>query len=203
MLVQLVRPLVRSQIQMLARTPSASSRLTGMVAQWLGYLGVHAEVTQLKTEGELIQVSLKVARPEQCTQTEWQQILSNLTRPHESSTGEARLTYQAMTTSQQSKVIRLLACVLHASNENLVEEWDPIQPQLSFMGLTDDMLQALRSAIRAPTPMELLVKDLEPEVASFALAKAISIALMDQQINRAEDDALKILLEALQKETVA
>ncbi|MEO1295835.1 MAG: hypothetical protein AAFW75_08520, partial [Cyanobacteria bacterium J06636_16] len=63
MLHQLVRPLVRSQVQMLAQTPSAGTKLVNMVSQWLGYLGVQAEVTHLKTEGDRIQVSLRVGKP--------------------------------------------------------------------------------------------------------------------------------------------
>lgn len=201
MLVQLVRPLVRSQIQMLARSPAADSKLMSMVSQWLAYLGVHAEVTQLKTEGEHIQVSLRVKRPEQCTEAEWQQILTNLTRQGSAPNGEDSLTYDTMTTAQRSKVHRLLACVLRASNENLASEWDNLQPQLLATGIEAGMLQELRSAIRVPTPMNLLVADLEPEVASFALSKAIGIALMDNHINQAEDSALKTLLDALQRET--
>lgn len=201
MLVQLVRPLVRTQLQILARTPTADAKLTGMVAQWLGYLGVHAEVTQIQAKGEVIQVSLKVARPEQCTEGEWRQILSNLTPTRDRTKTDTGLTYQKMTGAQRRKVNRLLACVLQASNEHLVEEWDQMQPQLSNLGMDDEMLRELRSAVRVTTPMALLVEDLEPEVAAFALSKAIAIALMDQYINEAEDDALKTLLNALQQST--
>ena len=196
MLVHLVRPLVRTQLQILARTPSADSKLTGMVAQWLGYLGVHAEVTQLKTSGGQIEVSLKVARPEQCTETEWQQILGNMTLTGDRLAPQPGITYRTM--SSEQKVHRLLACVLRASNENLLHEWEQMQSHLAAVGLDDAMLQELRSAIRVPMPMSLLVEDLEPEVASFALSKAIAIALIDQKINRAEDDVLKTLLDALQ-----
>ncbi|MEM9002427.1 MAG: hypothetical protein AAGE59_02755, partial [Cyanobacteria bacterium P01_F01_bin.86] len=96
MLHQLVRPLVRSQVQMLAQTPSANVKLVGKVSQWLAYLGVHAEVTQLKTEGDRIQVSLRVGKPEQCTEPEWRQILMNLNQNDNSHGVGATLTYQAM-----------------------------------------------------------------------------------------------------------
>ncbi|MEM6433389.1 MAG: hypothetical protein AAF773_05960 [Cyanobacteria bacterium P01_D01_bin.115] len=201
MLVQLVRPLVRSQIQMLARTPAADSKLTNMVAQWLGYLGVYAEVTRLETEGELIQVSLKVGRPEQCTETEWQSILDNLTHKGTAWREDTGLTYATMTPAQKGKVHRLLACVLQASNDNLVEDWDRVTGELAQLGLEASLLNELRSAIRVPTPMEVLIEDLQPDVAAFALSKAIGIALMDKHINEAEDGALKILLTALQQET--
>ncbi|MEL6399791.1 MAG: hypothetical protein AAFR26_11975 [Cyanobacteria bacterium J06626_4] len=201
MLVQLVRPLVRSQIQMLARTPAADAKLTNMVAQWLGYLGVYAEVTRLETEGELIQVSLKVGRPEQCTETEWQSILDNLTHKGTAWREDTGLTYATMTPAQKGKVHRLLACVLQASNDNLVEDWHQVSGELAQLGLEASLLNELRSAIRVPTPMEVLIEDLQPDVAAFALSKAIGIALMDKHINEAEDGALKILLNALQRET--
>lgn len=202
MLVQLVRPLVRSQIQMLAQTSAADSKLSGMVSQWLGYLGVHAEVTQLKASGELIEVSLKVGKPEQCNENEWRQILKNLTRKNAGTAAEETgLTYEAMTPAQQRKVHRLLACVLQASNEHLINDWETVKPQLVELNLPHSLLIELQSAIRVATPMELLVKDLEPEVASYALSKAIAIALMDKHINQAEDGALKTLLKALQQES--
>ncbi|MGF1522128.1 MAG: hypothetical protein ACFBSF_07405 [Leptolyngbyaceae cyanobacterium] len=196
MLNQLVRPLVRSQVQMLAQTPSAGTKLVSMVSQWLGYLGVQAEVTHLKTEGDRIQVSLRVGKPEQCSEAEWRQILTNL--GHTSKGGKQPLTYEAMTAAQKSKVHRLLACVLAASADNVVEAWEGLRSQLVEIGLDTSMLQEIRSAVRAPTPMDLLVTDLEPEVAEFALSKAISIALIDHQINESEDIALKTLLNALQ-----
>ncbi|MEL6382486.1 MAG: hypothetical protein AAFQ89_08430 [Cyanobacteria bacterium J06626_18] len=196
MLHQLVRPLVRSQVQMLAQTPSAGTKLVNMVSQWLGYLGVQAEVTHLKTEGDRIQVSLRVGKPEQCTESEWGQILTNL--GHSSAGAHPPLTYDAMTSAQKSKVHRLLACVLAASTDNVVEAWDGMRSQLVAIGLDESMLQAIRSAVRVPTPMDVLVTDLEPEVAEVALSKAINIALMDHQINEAEDAALKTLLNALQ-----
>jgi hypothetical protein len=108
-----------------------------------------------------------------------------------------------MSSDQRRKVHRLLACVLRASNENLLDEWEQTQSQLVAAGLDAVMLRELRSAIRVPTPMTLLVEDLEPEVASFALSKAIAIALIDQKINRAEDDVLKTLLDSLQTKASA
>lgn len=202
MLNQLVRPLVRSQVQMLAQTPSASTKLVGMVSQWLGYLGVHAEVIQLTTQGDRVQVSLRVGKPEQCTESEWRQILTNLNQGKGSDEGEPDLTYQAMEPAQRSKVYRLLAYVLRASNSNLIEEWDDLRSQLIAIGIDESMLPEIRSAIKVQTPIELLATDLEPEVAEFALSKAISIALMDHQINAAEDAALKSLLNALQSEAM-
>ncbi|MFZ4675524.1 MAG: hypothetical protein ACOYM4_07480 [Nodosilinea sp.] len=202
MLVQLVRPLVRTQVQMLAQAQSASGKLVGMVSQWLGYLGIHAEVTQLQTTGNRIQVSLCVGKPEQCTEAEWQQILDNLNQDVDASPAEDSLTYTAMPPAQQSKVQRLLASILHASGQDPLKDWATLRPRLVVMGMEESMLVGIQSALKVPMPMELLVEQLEPEVAAFVLSKAINMALLDHQISQAEDTALKALLNAVDRSGV-
>ncbi|PSR16003.1 hypothetical protein C8255_20140 [filamentous cyanobacterium CCP3] len=203
MLVQLVRPLVRTQVQMLVQAQSASGKLVGMVSQWLGYLGIHAEVTQLNTTGDRIQVSLCVGKPEQCTQAEWQQILNNLNQDKNITVEAETLAYTAMPPAQQSKVQRLLASILQASGQDPLEEWASLRPHLAAMGMDDAMLGGIQSALKVPMPMEVLVEQLEPDVAAFVLSKAIHIALLDQQISQAEDTALKALLNAVDRKVVA
>ncbi|MGB3200191.1 MAG: hypothetical protein WBA99_04770 [Nodosilinea sp.] len=203
MLVQLVRPLVRTQVQMLTQAQSASGKLVSMVSQWLGYLGIHAEVTQLHTTGDRIQVSLCVGKPEQCTQAEWQQILNNLNQDNTTTVEAETLNYSAMPPAQQSKVQRLLASILQASGQDPLEEWASLRPHLVAMGMDEAMLGGIQSALKVPMPMELLVEQLEPDVAAFVLSKAIHIALLDQQISQAEDTALKALLNAVDRKVVA
>jgi hypothetical protein len=201
MLIQLVRPLVRTQIQMLTKTPAANSKLVGMVSQWLGYLGVHAEVTRLHTQGDRIQLSLQVGKPEQCTEDEWRKILTNLQQAEGQGEEAKAMAYNSMSPSQKNKVCRLLACVLQASSDDFSHNWVQLKPQLLAMGLDATMVAGIESAARVPMPMELLIENLEPEVASFALSKAINIALLDQHITQAEDDALNVLLNALKQKT--
>ncbi|MBD2107107.1 hypothetical protein [Nodosilinea sp. FACHB-13] len=201
MLVQLVRPLVRTQVQMLAQAQSANSKLVGMVSQWLGYLGIHAEVTQLQTNGNRIQVSLCVGKPEQCSEAEWQQILDNLNRDVDATPAVDTLAYNAMPSAHQSKVQRLLASILHASGQDPLADWPTLRPRLVAMGLEESLLTGIHSALKVPMPMPLLVEQLEPEVAAFVLSKAIHIALLDQQISQAEDTALKALLNAVDSGT--
>jgi hypothetical protein len=203
MLVQLVRPLVRTQVQMLTQAQSASGKLVGMVSQWLGYLGIHAEVTQLQTAGDRIQVSLCVGKPEQCTEAEWQKILDNLNQDQNPSIEADVLTYLTMPPGQQSKVQRLLASILQASGQDPLTEWATLRPRLAAMGMSESMLVGIHSALKVAMPMELLVEHLEPEVAAFVLSKAIHIALLDQQISSAEDTALKALLSAVDRPAVA
>ncbi|WP_035986340.1 hypothetical protein [Leptolyngbya sp. KIOST-1] len=203
MLVQLVRPLVRTQVQMLTQAQSASGKLVGMVSQWLGYLGIHAEVTQLHTAGDRIQVSLCVGKPEQCTQSEWQQILNNLNQDTSTAVEADTLIYTTMSPAQQSKVQRLLATILHASGQDPLADWNSLRPRLTAMGMEEAMVVGIHSALKAPMPMEFLVEQLEPEVAAFVLSRAIHIALLDQQISQAEDTALKALLNAVDRKVMA
>jgi hypothetical protein len=71
------------------------------------------------------------------------------------------------------------------------------------MGMEESMLVGIQSALKVPMPMELLVEQLEPEVAAFVLSKAINMALLDHQISQAEDTALKALLNAVDRSGLA
>ena len=210
MLVKLVRPLVRSQLQILAQVESPPRRLVGMVSQWLGYLGVEAKVTQLETRGEQIQVSLCVSRPEQCSEREWKQILNNLNQRSiqvEKVSTEAieavELSYEQMSTAQQRRVQRLLACVIQAGNEQAIDQWNELRVQLGALGLEPPLLQGIRSALKIPGNLDLLLPNLEPRVAAYVLSKAIAIALLDQRISANEDMTLKALYDVLEAQTRA
>ena len=49
MLSQIVRPMVRTQIRLLANSQATHTTLVKTITQWLGFLGVQATVTQLTT----------------------------------------------------------------------------------------------------------------------------------------------------------
>ena len=204
MLAQLVRPLVRTQIQLLAQTQGASSRLTGMIAQWLGYLGVKAEVNQLRTAGGSIQVLLTVGKPEQCTEAEWRKILANIDHSRGEQLATVELTYFNLTSSQQNKVHRLLAHMIRAGNgDDVLDTWHTLQAPLADMGMPEAMLHGIQAALKVPVPLEPLLQDLDAEATVFVLSRAIHIALMDRQINADEDDVLKALYRSLQAQTMA
>ena len=198
MLDRLVRPLVRTQIQLLAQNQSANSRLTGMVSQWLGYLGVKADVVQLKTDSGKIQISLAVCKPDQCSDNEWCQILANIEQTNGTPGNRTELTYGDMSSNQQSKVHRLLASVIHAGDKKAAQSWDSLQPRLAAMGMGEEMLVNIRSAMKVPAMVDSLLEDLEPEVAAYVMAKAIGIALMDREINQDEDTMLKSIYRAIE-----
>ena len=199
MLAQLVRPLVRAQIQLLTQAQSAGSKLVVMVAQWLSYLGVQAQVTELSTTGNHIRVSLRVGRPELCTEEEWRSILQNLetSQPQAPTAGE--ITYPQMTPAQQNQVNRLLAHVIRVGNPQFSQDWQQIQPQLYALGLSEEMVLGIRAALKVPTDLDDLIDNLEPELSALVLSKAIGLALMDQQITRDENDALKALYRVLEQ----
>lgn len=202
MLEQLVRPLVRTQIEVLAKAPSAAGRLTGMIAQWLGYLGVKAEVKQLKTADGKIHVSMVVDRPEQCRQQEWQKILTNIQQNHHSEHEGFELTYARMSDPQRSKVHRLLAHVIQAgSQESVLDNWPQMQAHLAEMGMNEMLLAGIRAALKQPASLDSLLNNLDPEVAAFVLSRGIAIALLDRQINQDEDDALKALYGVIEQRT--
>lgn len=198
MLDRLVRPLVRTQIKLLTQTQSASTRLMGMVSEWLGHLGVNANVTHLNTEQGKIRISLEVGKPEQCSEREWTKILENIEQDRGTANG-IELTYAGMSADQQSKVHRLLASVIQAGDKNAAQSWDSsLHSTLATMGMNEEMLANIRSALKVPAILDSLLEDLEPEVAAFVLSKAISIALIDREINQDEDDVLKSIYSALE-----
>lgn len=197
MLAQLVRPLVRAQIQLLTQAQSAGSKLVVMVSQWLSYLGVQAQVTELSTTGTHIRVSLQVGRPELCTEEEWRSILQNLQTNAPQAPAAVEITYPKMTPAQQNQVNRLLAYVIRVGNPQIT--WESIQPQLYALGLSEDMVLGIRAALKVPSDLTDLIDNLEPELSAFVLSKAIGLALMDQQITRDENDALKALYQVLEQ----
>ena len=169
-----------------------------MVSQWLGYLGVEADVTHLKTERGRIQISLAVGKPEQCSETEWTQILTNIEQHTNTSDADVELTYAEMSQAQKSKVHRLLASVIQAGNKNALQSWDSLQPRLAALGMNESMLVNIKSAMKVPAMLDSLLEDLEPEVAAYVLSKAISIALIDREINQDEDSVLKSIYGVLE-----
>ncbi len=196
MLSQIVRPLVRTQIRLLANTQATRSTLVDTIAQWLGYLGVYARVTQLQTNSDQIQVSLTVGKPESCDSTDWQRILDNLKQSSE--TAEAPLpSHSEMSPKQQSKLQRLLAYVIQAGEPDGSVDWDEIYPQLRALGLDEVMLLGIKSALKVPQSLDSLVEGLDPDIAAVALPQAVSIALLDRRVNSHEDRALSALFSAM------
>jgi hypothetical protein len=199
MLAQLVRPLVRTQIQLLTQTQSASAKLVCMISQWLGYLGIQAHVSHLKVSDGRVKISLDVGKPEQCDAQEWQQILDNIAQTHDRQDLQDELTYATMTSDQQRRVVRLLACVIQAGSPETALDRDELPGRLLKMGLDESLVLEIKAALKVPGVFEPLLENLEPDLAAFVLSKAIGIALIDRHINAQEDDALKAIYGVLER----
>ena len=195
MLSQIVRPMVSTQIRLLAKTKTTRTTLIKTIAKWLGFLGVEATVTQLDTAGDKIKVSITVGQPKSSEDSDWQQILHNLDR--DTSEAELVLDPASIPADQQTKYQRIIAYAIQMSNPDRDTEWEQIYPQLQLLGLEESMLLGVKSALKVPQSLDRLVKDLDADVAAIALSQTASIALLDRQVNPGEQQALQTLLEAM------
>ena len=197
MLSQIVRPMVRTQLRLLANSQATRSTLITTIAQWLGFLGVQAKVTHLNTDANQIQLTLKVGKPEACDTNDWQQILQKLQQ------GELAIDAQAaeptLNPQQERKLQRLLAYIVQVGDPNKPVDWEYLHPQLQSLGFAEEMLLGIKAAAKIPQTLEQLVEGLDPDVAAIALSKAVGIALLDRQVNPMEDRALATLLEAMKR----
>ena len=191
--------MVRTQVRLLANTQATRSTLVTTIAQWLSFLGVRAEVTELDAQLNQIRVSLTVGKPEACDDHDWEQILQNLNQPGSSTNAAPELT--ALTPKQEMKLQRLLAYVIQVGDPHQPIDWETLQPQLESLGFSESMLLGMKSAARIPQSLDQLVEGLDPDVAAIALSKAVGIALLDRQVNPMEDKALSTLLDAMKQQT--
>jgi hypothetical protein len=198
MISQIVRPMVQTQLRLLANSRATRPTLVSTVAQWLAFLGVRAQVTRLDAGSGKIHISLTVDKPEACDAHDWQQILLNLkqgaTEDELLSTSAANFTPQ-----QQSKMQRLLAYLIQVGNPDAVPSWEELQPQLQAIGLDESTLLGIRSALKVPQSIDDLVDGLDSDVAAVALPKAVSIAMLDKRVTPSEDMALTTLLKAMRE----
>jgi hypothetical protein len=160
-------------------------------------IGVRAEVNQLNVHSEKIQVSLTVDKPEACDPHDWQQIIRSLDKSS-NSTNSLKDAQAKFTSQQQHKLERLLAHLIQAGHTNRSTDWDTLYPQLQALDLDELTLQGIRAALKVPQSLDQLVKDLDSDLAAVALPKAVSIALLDRQVNPPEDHALSALFQVVE-----
>ncbi|MBE9125642.1 MULTISPECIES: hypothetical protein [unclassified Coleofasciculus] len=196
MLSQIVRPLVHTQIRLLANTRATRSTLIATIARWLGYLGVQAVVTHLSAESDEIQVSLTVGKPDSCDATDWQQIISHL-QQDSSKTQNGLPTYLEITSQQRSKLQRLLAYIIQVGTPDNLVDWETLYPQLQALELDEPMILGIRAALKVPQSLDRLVEGIDPDLAAIALPFAVSIAWMDRRVNSHENRAISALFEAM------
>ena len=205
MLSQIVRPMVSTQIRLLANSKATRVTLITTIAKWLGFLGVSAKVTQLDTTGEQIQVSLTVGKPEACEGTDWEKILHNLNSDRKTTENGSRreeesiLIPMSISPQSETKFQRILAYVIQMGNPGEPTDWDVIYPQLKSLGFEESRLLGIKSALKVPQSIDRLVKDLDADVAAIALAQAASIAMLDCKVNHQEHQVMESLLKAMQE----
>lgn len=199
MLSQIVRPMVQTQIRLLANSRATHSTLVSTVAQWLGFLGVRAQVTHLKADSGRIHISLTVDKPDACDTHDWQKIIANLDATQASYLHGDRPDATQITPQQQSRMQRLLAYLLQVGNPTEAINWEQLHPDLQAMGFDEPTLLGIRAALKVPQCLDDLMAGLEADVAAVALPKAVKIAMMDRQVNPSEDQALTALLQAMKR----
>ena len=198
MLSQIVRPMVNTQIKLLAKSKTTRNTLIKTIAKWLGYLGVEAHVTELDNTGDKITVSLTVSKPDTADNEDWQKILNNISN-QDSLTAESESTASdvKIPSDQQIKYQRVLAYAIQMSYPDDAHDWSQIYPRLQGIGLEESMLLGIKSALKVPQSIDRVVKELDADVAAEALSQTASIALQDRQINPQEYRVLHTLLEAM------
>lgn len=193
MLSQIVRPLVDTQIRLLANSQATKKTLAQTISSWLGYLGVRTEVTQLIPNSDRISVSLTVGKPESCAQKDWQKILDNLTK------SPSDLTKAQSDDIEMAKLVqlsKLLAYIIQIGLPETEMNWTILENQLSPLNLDSTTLGAVRSALKVPQSLSAIDK-LDPDLAARAFPLAVKIAWMDNQITASESEALKALLSLI------
>ena len=156
MLTQIVRPMVRTQVRLLANSQATYATLVKTIAQWMGFLGVQAHVTQLQTHSKQLQLSLTVGRPDSCDEEDWEKILTNLNQSNAEQTP-----HQALTPQQERKLQRLLAYIIQVGNPSGVN-WEALAPQLQTLAFTEETLGGIRAALKVPQSLEQLTEGLTP-----------------------------------------
>lgn len=63
--------------------------------------------------------------------------------------------------------------------------------------MNESMLLGIKSALKVPQSLDQLMEGIDPDIAAIALPQAVSIALLDRQVNAGEDDALTALLKVM------
>ena len=198
MLTSIVRPMVNTQLKLLAKTQATRPTLMKIIAKWLGFLGVEAQVTHLDIAEEKIQVSLTVSQPRASANEDWQSILQNL-KSSKSPQEVLESELVKISPKQKIKYQRLLAYAIQINNPDQSVHWDSIYPKLQLLGLEESMLLGIKSALKVPQNIDRLVKDLDADVAAVALSQTASIALFDRQVNPEEYRVLQSLIEVMTK----
>jgi hypothetical protein len=195
MLTQIVKPMVRTQLRLLANCQATRTTLISTICQWLGFLGVQAEVQQLNTTAGNIQVSLMVGKPDACDPQDWHHLLHNLKLDAPPAVLPITITQPSVSTHQQQTLIQLFSYLLQIGHEHKPIHWDNVQLRLRTLQFDDELITGIQSTLDVPLSLDSLMDNLDADIAAIALPKAVSLALMDRQVNDSESHVLSTLLQ--------
>jgi hypothetical protein len=193
MLEKIVRPLVQTQIRLLANSEGTKTTLIETITRWLSYLGVIAQVRQLEPINDKIQVSLVVGKPASCDNGDWYKILNNLT--HKSASKDI---LQEIGPDRQRKLARLIAYLVQVGHEENNIEWDKLESVFHDLNLNNQIIAEFRAAVKIQQSKDIIVGKIDADLAAIALPIIVKIALVDQKINQKENDAINSLLSLVE-----
>jgi hypothetical protein len=194
MLSQIVRPLVQTQIRLLANSQATQVTLTDTITKWLSYLGIRAQINNLKSEADTISVSLRVEKPESCHVSDWRKILHQLHSERKSNLEQEN--FEPMDLAQHLQIIKLLAYLIQVGQPEAKVNWELVKAQLISLELDEYLLEGIHSALKVPQSIEF-IKKLNPDVAAQVFPIAVKIAWLDHQVNPQENQALRTLVKAM------
>ena len=198
MLARIVRPLVETQIRLLANSNTTRQTLIETIIRWLGYLGVQAEVTELCTNDQRIRVTLNVAQPDQCDPQDWQKIIDHLgLKCQIGALSNAEGGLVQMTESQQIQLARMLAYILQAGQPDERITWENAANLLLNLNLEEPLLSMIQSALKVPQSVQLVEK-IDEDVAAYAFPLAVQLSWLDQKVTVQENEALVSLLKVIE-----
>ena len=138
----------------------------------------------------------QLRQPEASGDEDWQSILQHL-KSSKSPTEELEAELFKIPPQQERKYQRILAYTIQISHQDSSIDWESIYPKLQLLGLEESMLMGIKSALKVPQNIDRLVKDLDGEVAAYALSQTATIALFDRQVNPEEYRVLQTLIEVM------
>ena len=194
MLSQIVRPLIQTQIRLLANSQATRATLIETIVQWLSYLGIRAQVKSLESNTDTISIFLTVDKPEDCNNPDWQQILHKLDL--EEKRNQKPDKFEQMDLAEQLQMVRLLAYLIQVGQPSNKVSWEALLPQLIALELDESLLAGIRSALKIPQSIESIEK-LSPDVAARIFPLAVKIAWLDRQVNSQESQVLTTLLKMM------
>jgi hypothetical protein len=189
-LTQLVRPMVYTQTRLLAQSQEVRSTMVHMLVQWLGYLGVSANVTSVAADSGQIHVCLKVERPQTCEVEDWHTILDRIGQA-----AAGQVPSNLLSERQHRDLEQLLVYLIRSGYAQEEQDWQIMQSQLQTFGIDERTLLSVRDSLSSSPSLNVVLDELDSDVAAIALPIAARIARVQHHMDEAEETVLDRLLQ--------